>query len=87
MESIIFCSPPAQQLVGAAHRNLANYPTSYFHLTEVSREALPNMKRQYQAFLGDKPYGIRAGTHLNSLDIHHLSPVIAQSFWFEEDSM
>jgi hypothetical protein len=53
MESDIFCSPA--QLAGATRRYLANYPTSYFQLTEDSREAMSNMARQYQAFLGDQP--------------------------------
>lgn len=50
MESDIHCSP--SQLVGAARRYLANYPTSCFQLTADSREVISSVSAQYETFLG-----------------------------------
>lgn len=52
MESDIHCSP--SQLIGATRRYLANYPVSFFQLTEDSKEVMTQLSRQYQDFLADK---------------------------------
>ena len=49
MESDIHCSPT--QLIGAARRFNANYPQSYFQITDDSREVMQHMSKEYEQFL------------------------------------
>jgi antirestriction protein ArdC len=49
MESDIHCSPT--QLIGANRRFNANFPESYFQITDDSREIMQCMSKEYQAFL------------------------------------
>jgi antirestriction protein ArdC len=49
MESDIHCSPT--QLIGAVRRFNANFPESYFQITDDSREIMQHMSKKYQAFL------------------------------------
>jgi antirestriction protein ArdC len=49
MESDIHCSPT--QLIGAVRRFNANFPESYFQITDDSREIMQHMAKSYQAFL------------------------------------
>lgn len=49
MESDIHCSPT--QLIGAVRRFNANYPDSFFQITDDSREIMQYMATEYQSFL------------------------------------
>lgn len=49
MESDIHCSPT--QLIGAVRRFDANYPHSFFQITDDSREILHLMSKNYEKFL------------------------------------
>jgi hypothetical protein len=49
MESDIHCSPT--QLIGAVRRFNANYPNSYFQITDDSREIMQYMATEYESFL------------------------------------
>jgi hypothetical protein len=49
MESDIHCSPT--QLLGAVRRFDANYPESFFQITDDSREILHQMAKEYEKFL------------------------------------
>jgi len=50
MGSDIHCSP--SQMIGATRRFLANYPTSYFQITEDSRQIMERVLNEYRKFLG-----------------------------------
>ncbi|KAG7369763.1 hypothetical protein IV203_027509 [Nitzschia inconspicua] len=49
MESDIHCSPT--HLIGATRRFNANYPQSYFRITDDSREIMQYMATEYESFL------------------------------------
>jgi antirestriction protein ArdC len=49
MESDIHCSPT--QLFGAVRRYNANFPESYFQITDDSRDIMQYMSKEYQTFL------------------------------------
>jgi len=49
MESDIHCSPT--QLIGAVRRFNANYPESYFQITDDSRKLMDQVSKEYQDFL------------------------------------
>jgi hypothetical protein len=53
MESDIHCSPT--QLIGAVRRYNANYPESFFQVTDDSRQIVGNMSKDYQEFLDANP--------------------------------
>jgi len=50
MDSDIHCSPT--QMIGATRRFLANYPTSYFQITEDSKQIMERVSNEYMRFLG-----------------------------------
>jgi hypothetical protein len=49
VESDIHCSPT--QLIGATRRYNANFPESYFQITDDSRALMQEVSKEYQDFL------------------------------------